>query len=105
MAPRDTPAVSSGNAPVAPCTGEAGASSVRLARQRESEVDLRAALESRTVIDLAVGVIMGQNRCSQEEAVTILKTGSHHRNVKLRELATQLVASVGSAPARTDFEN
>lgn len=29
MTPRDTPAVSSGNAPVAPCAGDAGASSVR----------------------------------------------------------------------------
>lgn len=78
---------------------------VRLARRRDSEVDLRAALQSRTVIDLAVGVIMGQNRCSQDEAVTMLKTASNHRKVTLRELATQLVASVSSAPARTVFEN
>ncbi|GAA4525791.1 hypothetical protein GCM10023160_19360 [Brachybacterium paraconglomeratum] len=78
---------------------------VRLARQRESEIDLRPALESWTVIDLAVGVIMGQNRCSQDEAVTMLKTASNHRKVTLRELATQLVASVSSEPARTVFEN
>lgn len=77
---------------------------VRMAGQRESESDLRAAMESRTVIDLAVGVIMGQNRCSQEEAVSILKTASNHRNVKLRQLAAELVASVSSVPTRTAFE-
>ncbi|MGP9582010.1 ANTAR domain-containing protein [Brachybacterium sp. AOP35-5H-19] len=78
---------------------------VRMAGQRESESDLRAAMESRTVIDLAVGIIMGQNRCSQEEAVSILKTASNHRNVKVRELATELVASVSSMPTRTAFES
>lgn len=77
---------------------------VRLASQRESERDLRAAMESRTVIDLAVGVIMGQNRCSQDEAVGILKTASNHRNVKLRELAEELISSVSEMPARTAFE-
>ena len=77
---------------------------VRLASQRESENDLRAAMESRTVIDLAVGVIMGQNRCSQDEAIGILKTASNHRNVKLRELAAELVASVSETPPRTAFE-
>ena len=61
-------------------------------------------MESRTDIDLAVGILMGRNRCSQEEAVQILKTASNHRNVKLRDLATDLVASVSSAPPTTSFE-
>lgn len=77
---------------------------VRMAHERESQQDLRAAMEHRTVIDLAVGIIMGQNRCSQEEAVAILKSGSNHRNLKLRELASELVASISSAPPRTSFE-
>lgn len=66
--------------------------------------DLRAAMESRTVIDLAVGILMGRNRCGQEEAVEILKKASNHRNVKLRDLAAELVASVSSAPSTTSFE-
>lgn len=78
---------------------------IRMAHDRESQSDLRAAMEHRTVIDLAVGIIMGQNRCSQDEAVALLKTASNHRNVKLRELATELVTSVGSGPARTAFES
>ena len=66
--------------------------------------DLRAAMESRTVIDLAVGILMGRNRCGQEEAVEILKRASNHRNVKLRDLAAELVASVSTAPSTTSFE-
>jgi putative methionine-R-sulfoxide reductase with GAF domain len=77
---------------------------VRLARHRDAEADLAAALASRTTIDLAVGIVMAQNRCPQEEAVAILKTASSHRNVKLRELAAELVATVSSGPATTHFE-
>lgn len=77
---------------------------VRMARDRESHHDLRAAMEHRTVIDLAVGVVMGQNRCSQEEAVALLKSASNHRNMKLRDLATELVGSISAAPPRTTFE-
>ena len=56
-------------------------------------------MQHRTVIDLAVGIIMGQNRCgSQEEAVAILKTASNHRNMKLRDLAAELVAPSPTPP-------
>lgn len=59
--------------------------------------DLKAALESRTVIDQAVGIIMGQNRCSQHEAFTMLRSASGRRNLKLRALAGQIVAAAGGA--------
>lgn len=77
---------------------------VRMAHERESRHDLHAAMQHRTVIDLAVGIIMGQNRCSQEEAVTILKTASNHRNMKLRDLAAELVASITPTPPTTSFD-
>lgn len=77
---------------------------VRLARHRDTEADLDAAMRSRTTIDLAVGIVMGQNRCSQEEAFEILAAASSHRNVKLRDLAAELVATVGKGPATTHFE-
>lgn len=77
---------------------------VRMAKDREANRDLLAAMQNRTVIDLAVGIVMGQNRCSQEKAVEILKTASNHRNVKLRELAAELVGSIDSAPTATSFE-
>ncbi|WP_424991742.1 ANTAR domain-containing protein [Nesterenkonia salmonea] len=41
-------------------------------------------MESRTTIDLAAGIIIGQNRCSQEEAIAILKKASNHRNLTNR---------------------
>ncbi|MFF0991324.1 ANTAR domain-containing protein [Kocuria nitroreducens] len=77
---------------------------VRLARHRDIEADLRTAMESRTSIDLAVGIIMGQNRCSQERAFEILRAASSHRNVKLRDLAAELVDTVGKGPATTHFD-
>ncbi|MGQ1795993.1 GAF and ANTAR domain-containing protein [Kocuria oceani] len=77
---------------------------VRLARHRDTETDLRAAMESRTTIDLAVGIVMAQNRCSQERAVQILRAASSHRNVKLRDLAADLVATVSQGPTSTHFE-
>ena len=77
---------------------------VRLARHDEAQDDLKTAMTSRTPIDVAVGVIMSQNRCSQEEAFNILKEVSSNRNIKVRDLATQLVEQVGAAPAETHFD-
>lgn len=77
---------------------------VRLARHRETEENLRAAMASRTPIDLAVGLIMGQNRCTQDEAVEILKAASNHRNIKLRDLAADLVERANQRPAETHYE-
>ena len=56
------------------------------------------------MVDLAVGIIMGQNRCSQHEAFTILRTASGRSNMKLRDLAAQLVASVGEPAPQTHFD-
>lgn len=49
---------------------------VRLASHREAEHDLHAAMSSHTVISLAAGIIMGQNRCTHAEAMRILKDAS-----------------------------
>lgn len=77
---------------------------LRIARYAEDAEDRRVAMESRTTIDLAVGIIMAQNRCSQDEAVEILKTASNHRNIKLRELAEQITTAVGQMAPATSFE-
>jgi putative methionine-R-sulfoxide reductase with GAF domain len=77
---------------------------VRLARHHDTEADLKAAMASRTTIDLAVGIIMAQNRCTQDKAFEILRAASSHRNIKLRELAADLVATVSRAPATTHFD-
>ncbi|MEJ1194011.1 GAF and ANTAR domain-containing protein [Pseudarthrobacter sp. CCNWLW207] len=57
--------------------------------------DLLAAMQSRTIIDMAVGVVMAQNGSSQDEAISILTRASNSRNVKLREVASTVVDSVG----------
>jgi hypothetical protein len=77
---------------------------VRLALHMDSAKNLRAALESRTIIDTAVGVVMAQNRCSQKAAIQILTDASSNRNMKLRDVAKALVDSVGGSDALTHFE-
>jgi GAF domain-containing protein len=77
---------------------------VRLASHRDAEADLEAALESRTTVALAIGIIMGQNRCSRDEAFELLRSASSSRNVKLRDLAAGLVASADPSSPGAHFQ-
>ncbi|MEG9249810.1 GAF and ANTAR domain-containing protein [Arthrobacter sp. Soc17.1.1.1] len=86
---------------------EVGASlrlAVRIAGLTQARADMRAAMESRTTIDLAAGVIMGQNRCSQDTAMSMLKAASSARNIKLRDVAASVLESLGQGPAKTHFD-
>ena len=56
-----------------------------LARQME------AALHTRPVIDWAIGILMGQTPCTAERAFEILRAVSQRRNVKLRDVAAEIV--------------
>jgi GAF domain-containing protein len=67
---------------------------LRLAQLKEAKEDLETAMKSRTAIDIAVGVIMAQNRCSQAAAMAILRTASNSRNIKLRDVAAGIIKSV-----------
>lgn len=78
--------------------------SVHLGQHQDVICDLKLAMESRTTIDLAVGGIMAQNRCSQDEAVGILRRASNDRNIKLRDLAGQIVERISSGTTNTHFE-
>jgi GAF domain-containing protein len=53
---------------------------------------LQAAMESRAVIEQAKGIIMGERRCTAEEAFRILTKLSQDTNRKLRDVAAALVA-------------
>jgi hypothetical protein len=64
--------------------------------QQDVVTNLRAALASRSVIDQALGVIMAQNRCTPNEAFTILRRASQGRNTKLRDLATSIVEGIST---------
>ncbi len=78
---------------------------LRFAQHIDTASNLRSALESRTVIDLAVGIIMAQNRCSQERAFEILSSASSTRHIKLRDVASTLVASISQEAPNTHYEN
>jgi putative methionine-R-sulfoxide reductase with GAF domain len=54
---------------------------------------LQKALESRATIEQAKGILMASRRCSPEKAFEILITASQRSNVKLRDLASRVVAS------------
>ncbi|MFF1385009.1 GAF and ANTAR domain-containing protein [Arthrobacter sp. NPDC058288] len=77
---------------------------VRIGVQQQLAKDLRSAMESRTAIDLAAGIIMGQNRCSQAEAMAILTKASSGRNQKLRVVAEKLVESFSPGTSATHFD-
>ncbi|MGO4384205.1 GAF and ANTAR domain-containing protein [Specibacter sp. RAF43] len=77
---------------------------VRIGSREQTAADLEEAMKSRTAIDIAVGVIMGQQRCSQEEAFALLVKASAGRNQKLRQVAENLVANLNQRPVETHFD-
>jgi GAF domain-containing protein len=57
---------------------------------------LKLALDSRKVIDMALGILVSTHKCSPDEAFTMLSRASQNRNQKLRELAAVIVDSTMS---------
>ena len=70
----------------------------RMAQQAVLTDQLRASLASRSVIDRALGVIMGEQRCSAEFAFETLRWASQNRNVKLRQVAEEVIIRVTGQP-------
>ncbi|MFI6515012.1 response regulator [Spirillospora sp. NPDC050679] len=77
------------------------------ARLRESMVsdgerrasDLAGALDTRSLIGQAMGIVMAQQRCGPDEAFRLLSRMSQRRNVKLHDLARDLVRRVSGGGA------
>lgn len=61
---------------------------------------LRNALSSRSVIDQAMGIVMGVQRCTPETAFDVLRAVSQNRNIPLRDIAAELVAKTIDPPTR-----
>lgn len=78
--------------------------SVRLDTAQSRADNLEAAMQSRTAINLACGVIMAQNRCSQAEAMDILAKVSSNRNRKLRDVAAELIEQLTGDSVQTHFD-
>jgi hypothetical protein len=57
---------------------------------------VRAGLRTRSVIDQAAGIIMAERSCSPEAAFAELRRRSNHENVKLAEVARELVSEQSS---------
>jgi hypothetical protein len=72
--------------------------SLLLAQQATLAEDLETAMLSRSTIDQALGVIMGQNRTTRDEAFEILRAASQSRNVKLRDVAALVIQSLTGHP-------
>lgn len=67
----------------------------------QHEEDLESKAASRDVIGMAKGIIMAQQRVSDDQAFDILRRASQRMNVKLRILAQQVVDAPRNEPART----
>ncbi|MEW1643954.1 ANTAR domain-containing protein [Streptomyces sp. NPDC091219] len=65
---------------------------------RVEVVQLKRAMLTRSVIDLARGVLMASFGLSPEDAWNVLVSVSQHTNTKLHQLAEELVDSVNGAP-------
>jgi GAF domain-containing protein len=60
---------------------------------------MQEAMRSRAVIEQAKGIVMAQQRCSPDDAFTLLSRASQRANRKLRDLAADVVAQASGAPA------
>ena len=90
---RETPAASPAGAVDLPDNEEA-------CRRLVMEVaQLRRALRSRIVVEQAKGIVMAERRCGPEDAFKVLRDASNNSNVKLRDLAGELVAQAPQQPA------
>jgi AmiR/NasT family two-component response regulator len=65
-----------------------------LAAARREVEGLRAALETRHTIGLAQGILMARHTLSVAQAFDYLRRRSQSDNVKLRQIAVDLVAEV-----------
>ena len=62
---------------------------------------MRARLETMPVIEQAKGILMAQYRCTPDEAFELLRRASQRANVKVSDLAAQIVEQITSPEPRT----
>ncbi len=69
----------------------------RLTRQATRITDMASAMDSRRTIDLALGILVERTHCGPDEAFALLRQFSQQRNVKLRDVAREVVTSATGA--------
>jgi putative methionine-R-sulfoxide reductase with GAF domain len=72
--------------------------SLRQVRQVQVHSQLAEAMVSSSVIDQAVGILMGQQRCDAATAFDLLRQASQNRNRKLRDIAAEIITNVSGKP-------
>ncbi|MFD6419368.1 GAF and ANTAR domain-containing protein [Streptomyces sp. NPDC060194] len=70
----------------------------QLSQDRQFATDLQEAVRYRSFIDQAIGIVMAQQRCTGERALAILRRASQNRNLRLRDLAADVITRVSGAP-------
>ena len=70
----------------------------RLTSQAGELDDRVDAMDTRRVIDLAIGILMERSRASASEAFDLVRRYSQQYNIKLRDAAGQIVTSVSGTP-------
>jgi GAF domain-containing protein len=69
------------------------ANAARYSSAAETAEQMRMAMKSRAVIEQAKGIIMARDHCDPNQAFIVLTRTSQTRNVKLRDVAEEIVAS------------
>ena len=68
-----------------------------IARSVDDLAGMRAAMASRAVIEQAKGILMERHKLTEDQAFTELTRASQNTNIKLREVADELVRT-GALP-------
>lgn len=71
----------------------------QLSIQAHTIDDRESAMDTRRVIDLALGVLMERTQCNANQAFGLLRKQSQDSNVKLTDVARQVLATVRGAQA------
>jgi hypothetical protein len=74
-----------------------GSLALSSARAREQASHLQAALENRTEIGVAMGILMAQHKVTRDDAFNLLRVSSQHTGRKLHAVAAE-VADTGALP-------
>lgn len=96
----DPPAVVEGAAQLATLTTMAITATLRNYGDITVTDQLQQALASRSVIDQAIGILVGTQHCTPDEAFIILRGASQTRNVRLHQIAQDLVDRAAQRPDR-----
>ena len=65
----------------------------RMDRTLNDVTNLRIAMKSRAVIDYAIGILIERHKLTADQAFSVLARVSQNRNIKLRDVADELVTT------------